>query len=67
LSVDGEEVADIEGDFKSAEQISNELVTLSLLPDSRWANLLKLDIIRARNKLKAPPKIRVRKLGVQLL
>ena len=52
-------MADIEGDFKSADQLSNELVTLSLLPESRWANLLKLDIIKYRNRLKAPPKVQV--------
>ena len=35
----------VESDFKSPEQISNELVTLSLLPNSRWQNLL-LDVIK---------------------
>ena len=59
LTVDGDEMADIDGDFKSADQIANDLVTLSMLPESRWANLLKLDIIRYRNRLKAPPKIQV--------
>ncbi|XP_055956682.1 WD repeat-containing protein 36 [Patella vulgata] len=42
--------------YKTPEQISNELVTLSLLPNSRWQNLLSLDIIKARNKPKEPPK-----------
>lgn len=42
--------------FKSPEQISDQLVTLSLLPDSRWKNLLLLDIIKRRNKPKEPPK-----------
>lgn len=42
--------------FKSPQQISEELVTLSMLPDSRWKNLLVLDIIKKRNKPKEPPK-----------
>ena len=36
----------IRSEFKSCEQISDELVTLSLLPNSRWQNLLNLDIIK---------------------
>ncbi|XP_069127390.1 WD repeat-containing protein 36-like [Argopecten irradians] len=43
-------------EFKSPQQISDELVTLSLLPNSRWQNLLNLDTIRRRNKPKEPPK-----------
>lgn len=37
-----------EGDeqFTSPEQIADSLVTLSLLPDSRWKNLLTLDAIK---------------------
>ncbi|KAK9881958.1 hypothetical protein WA026_018150 [Henosepilachna vigintioctopunctata] len=45
-----------DSDFKSPEQISNELITLSGLPTSRWLNLLNIDIIKKRNKPKAPPK-----------
>ncbi|GBM86036.1 WD repeat-containing protein 36 [Araneus ventricosus] len=33
-------------EFKSQEQISNELVTLSLVSKSHWLNLLDLDIIK---------------------
>ncbi|XP_014768980.1 WD repeat-containing protein 36 [Octopus bimaculoides] len=47
---------DDESPFKSPDQISNELITLSLMPNSRWKNLLNLDIIRLRNKPKQPPK-----------
>lgn len=48
---------DIEEDqYKSPEQIADELVSLSLLPTSRWLNLLNLDIIQMRNKPKEPPK-----------
>lgn len=43
------ELADIitdEDEFVSPEQIADSLVTLSLLPDSRWKNLLNLDAIK---------------------
>ncbi|XP_028660660.2 WD repeat-containing protein 36 isoform X1 [Erpetoichthys calabaricus] len=43
-------------EYESPEQLENELITLSLLPDSRWKNLLNLDIIKKRNKPKEPPK-----------
>merc|ERR1711860_222308 len=43
--------------FKSPDQISDELVTMSLLPNSRWQNLLHLDIIKQRNKPKRPPRV----------
>ena len=36
----------IRTEFKSVEQISDELITLSLLPNSRWQNLLHLDVIK---------------------
>ncbi|CAH1373221.1 unnamed protein product [Tenebrio molitor] len=45
-----------EPDFVSPEQLSNDLVTLSGLPSSRWQNLLNLDLIKMRNKPKLPPK-----------
>lgn len=32
--------------YQSAEQLGAELVTLSLLPESRWRSLLHLDAIR---------------------
>lgn len=32
--------------YKSPEQISSDLVTLSLLPSSRWKNLIHLDLIK---------------------
>lgn len=43
-------------EFKSPEQISDDLITMSNLPTSRWQNLLNLDIVKQRNKPKAPPK-----------
>jgi len=44
-----------ESEFAPA-QLSNELITLANLPGSRWLNLLNLDVIKAKNKPKAPPK-----------
>ncbi|KAM7392249.1 hypothetical protein PAMA_007394 [Pampus argenteus] len=41
--------------YQSAEQLGAELVTLSLLPESRWKSLLYLDNIKRRNKPAIPP------------
>lgn len=41
--------------YRSPEQLASDLITLSTLPSSRWKNLLKLDLIRKRNKPIAPP------------
>ena len=35
-------------EFKSPEQISTDLVTLSTLPNSRWQSLVHLDVIKVR-------------------
>lgn len=43
-----------EVEYKSPEQISKELITLSDQPTSRWMNLLHLDIVKKRNKPKTP-------------
>lgn len=40
----------------STEQLSNDMLTLSLVPKSRWQTLLNIDTIRQRNKPKEPPK-----------
>lgn len=40
----------------SIDQLSDRITTLSLVPKSRWQNLLHLDVIRARNKPKEAPK-----------
>lgn len=37
-------------------QMSSDLLSLSLVPRSRWQNLLHLDLIRQRNKPVEPPK-----------
>uniref|UniRef100_A0A8C2HR26 WD repeat domain 36 n=1 Tax=Cyprinus carpio TaxID=7962 RepID=A0A8C2HR26_CYPCA len=56
-----EEVLDADSsemlEYISPAQLDEHLVTLSLLPDSRWKNLLHLDIIKKKNKPKEPPKL----------
>lgn len=37
---------DVGDAYQSAEQLGAELVTLSLLPESRWKSLLDLDVIK---------------------
>ncbi|KAM9734451.1 LOW QUALITY PROTEIN: WD repeat-containing protein 36, partial [Menidia menidia] len=44
-----------EEEFQSAAQLGAELVTLSLLPESRWRSLLQLDHIKRRNRPAAAP------------
>lgn len=43
--------------YETPEQLDDDLVTMSDLAASRWQNLLDLDIIKKRNKPKAPPKV----------
>lgn len=43
-------------DLAPPDQLSLDMLTLSLVPKSRWQNLLHLDTIRQRNKPKEPPK-----------
>ncbi|KAJ8724401.1 hypothetical protein PYW08_015875 [Mythimna loreyi] len=43
-----------EPEYRSPIQISEELITLSDQPTSRWLNLLHLDIVKKRNKPKTP-------------
>lgn len=55
-SDDGSDYEDDEiAEYKTPLQVSDELVTLSDLALSRWMNLLSLDVIKSRNKPKAPP------------
>lgn len=37
--------------YISPEQINEELVTLSMLPESRWRNLINLDLIKVHINL----------------
>ncbi|CAH2297181.1 WD repeat-containing 36 [Pelobates cultripes] len=56
-TADLEEGQDDVMEYESPEQLGERLVTLSLLPESRWKNLLNLDVIKRRNKPKEPPKL----------
>jgi U3 small nucleolar RNA-associated protein 21 len=54
-SIEEEEMETTESDeyndyknYTSPEQLAFDLVTLSLLPESRWKNLVNLDIIRVK-------------------
>ncbi|KAF8921083.1 Utp21 specific WD40 associated putative domain-containing protein [Mucidula mucida] len=42
--------------FITPPQLDGELITLTLLPRSRWQTLLNLEVIQHRNKPKEPPK-----------
>ncbi|KAK8157129.1 WD-repeat protein-like protein [Phyllosticta citrichinensis] len=55
---DGQEDEQEDGDVgvPSVDQLSESITTLSLVPKSRWQNLLHLDLIRERNKPKEAPK-----------
>lgn len=64
VAKEGEEIVvkeeiqtDNDDEYKSPQQISEEFVTLALLPTSRWLNLLSLDVIKKRNKPVEPPKV----------
>lgn len=48
---------EIDAKYESPMQLSNELITMSGLAASRWQNLLDLELIKKRNKPKAPPKV----------
>ncbi|CAJ0829013.1 9830_t:CDS:10 [Entrophospora sp. SA101] len=42
--------------FETPEQITQNMITLSSLPKSKWQNLLNLETIKKHNKPKEPPK-----------
>jgi U3 small nucleolar RNA-associated protein 21 len=42
----------IDVNYTSPDQLSDQLLTLSLLPEYRWKNLARQDLIRERNKPK---------------
>ncbi len=50
--MDYEEDDDDNDVYASPDQLSSDLITLANLPESKWRNLLNLDVIRARNKPK---------------
>ena len=45
-----------DGLLTTPDQLSQDMLSLSLVPKSRWQTLLHLDLIRQRNKPKEPPK-----------
>ncbi|KAF2663840.1 Utp21-domain-containing protein [Microthyrium microscopicum] len=51
---DGDETDD--SALSKIDQLSSDLLTLSLVPKAKWQTLLHLDTIRARNKPKEAPK-----------
>ena len=55
----GEEPEEVEDSAptSSLDQLSKEMMTLSLVPKSRWQTLLHLDLIKQRNKPKEAPKV----------
>lgn len=55
LSIDdGEE---LDATYESPIQLSDNLVTMSQLAAARWQNLLDLDLVKKRNRPKAPPTV----------
>lgn len=53
---DIDDVIEDESEYISPEQLSEDLITISALAQSRWLNLLNIDIVKQRNKPKEPPK-----------
>lgn len=49
-------VVKAEPDYTSPDQLDNDLITMSAVAQSRWQNLLDIDIIKRRNKPQQPPK-----------
>ncbi|KAI9782568.1 MAG: hypothetical protein M1839_004812 [Geoglossum umbratile] len=54
--VANQENNDVDVAVSSMEQLSKDIMTLSLVPKSRWQTLLHLDLIKQRNRPKEPPK-----------
>ncbi|KAB8253847.1 Utp21 specific WD40 associated putative domain-containing protein [Aspergillus pseudonomiae] len=54
--LDDDQPSDAEGPMLSTEQLSRDMVTLSVIPKSKWQTMLHLDLIKERNKPKDPPK-----------
>lgn len=53
---EAEEGEFIKFDYKTPSQLDDGLITMSTLAESRWKNLLNLDLIKKRNKPKEPLK-----------
>ncbi|KOC59513.1 WD repeat-containing protein 36 [Habropoda laboriosa] len=50
-------LTELEPEYVSPEQLQEDLITMSGFAHSRWQNLLNIDIVKKRNKPKAPPKV----------
>lgn len=55
--VEEDDVVVEEPDYMSPDQLDSDLITISAVAQSRWQNLLDIDIIKRRNKPKQPPKV----------
>lgn len=55
--IDEDSVVVEEPDYISPDQLDSDLITMSALAQSRWQNLLDIDIIKRRNKPKQPLKV----------
>lgn len=54
--VDEDDVVATEPNYTSPDQLDSDLITMSAIAQSRWRNLLDIDIIKKRNKPQQPPK-----------
>ncbi|PWY63560.1 snoRNA binding protein [Aspergillus heteromorphus CBS 117.55] len=50
------EQPEVDGPLPSIEQLDGGMVTLSVVPKSKWQTLLNLNLVKERNKPKEPPK-----------
>ena len=48
MEEENEKTVSDEDKFKSPDQLSEQLITLSMLPESRWRNLTNLDLIKVK-------------------
>ncbi|XP_029158137.1 WD repeat-containing protein 36 [Nylanderia fulva] len=55
-NADEDDVVVAEPDYTSPDQLDSDLITMSGVAQSRWQNLLDIDIIKRRNKPQQPPK-----------
>lgn len=51
-----DDVVAAEPDYTSPDQLDSDLITMSAVAQSRWRNILDIDIIKKRNKPQQPPK-----------
>ncbi|PWW72359.1 Utp21-domain-containing protein [Tuber magnatum] len=47
---------DSTGTYTTVDQLGSEMLTMSLIPKTRWQTLLNLDVIKQRNKPREAPK-----------